>query len=92
MEFEWDTIKAERNVLKHGVVFEYATRMFSDPNRIDREDGRRDYSEERRVTFGKIEGRVFAVAYTLRGEVLRLISARKANPREQRQYDKALST
>jgi uncharacterized DUF497 family protein len=44
-----------------------------------------------RTTF-KIEERLFAVAYTPRGTVIRLISARKANEREQRKYDETLST
>ena len=63
-----------------------------DTHRLDSEDTRRDYREERRITIGKIEERLFVVAYTLRGEVVRLISARKANPREQRQHGETLST
>ena len=59
--------------------------------RLDSEDTRRDYGEERRLTLGKIEGRLFAVAYTPRGKVIRPISARKANEREQRRYDETLS-
>jgi len=64
LEFEWDTRKAARNVAKHGVPFEYATRAFLDPRRLDIEDYRRDYGEQRRVTLGRIDGRVFAIAYT----------------------------
>jgi uncharacterized DUF497 family protein len=86
MEFEWDTVKAEQNMAKHGVEFDYASRVFLDPDRIDSEDRRRDYSEERRVALGKIGERVFSVAYTPRGNAFRLISARRANVREQRQY------
>jgi uncharacterized DUF497 family protein len=74
------------------VPFEYAVRVFLDPHRLDGEDTRRDYSEERWLTLGKIEGRLFAVAYTQRGKVIRLISARKANEREQRKYDETLSS
>ena len=92
MEFEWDTRKAAQNIAKHGVPFEYAARVFLDAHRVDREDERRDYREERRLTLGKIDGRLFAVAYTPRGELIRLISARKASEREQRRYDQALST
>ena len=91
MLFEWDDRKAAQNVAKHGIPFEYAARVFLDPQRLDSEDTRRDYSEERWLTFGKIEGRLFAVAYTPRGAVIRLISARKANEREQRKYDETLS-
>ena len=92
MLFEWDTKKAAQNVAKHGVPFEYASRVFMDTHRLDSEDTRRDYREERRITMGKIEGRLFVVAYTPRGEVIRLISARKANEREQRHYDETLSS
>ena len=92
MRFEWDTKKAAQNIAKHGVPFEYAARVFSDTHRLDSEDTRRDYREERRIAMGEIEGRLFVVAYTSRGEMIRLISARKANEREQRQYDEKLST
>jgi uncharacterized DUF497 family protein len=91
MLFEWDDRKAAQNAAKHGVPFEYAARVFLDPQRLDSEDTRRDYSEKRWLTLGKIEGRLFAVAYTPRGAVIRLISARKANEREQRKYDETLS-
>ena len=92
MIYEGDEPKAAQNVAKHGVPFEYAARVFLDPNRLDAEDTRRVYGEERRVTLGKIEGRLFVVAYTVRGTMIRLISARKANEREQRRYDETLST
>ena len=52
---------------------------------------RHDYREERRLTVGSIEGRIYAVAYTMRGEIIRLISARKANHRERRKYRETLS-
>jgi uncharacterized protein len=84
MLFEWDDRKAAQNIAKHGVPFEYAARAFLDLYRLD--------SEERRLTLGRIEGRLFAIAYTPRGKVVRLISARKANKREQRKYDETLST
>jgi uncharacterized DUF497 family protein len=88
----WDDRKAAQNVAKHGVPFDYAARISLDPYRLDTEDTRRDYGENRRLTLGKIEGRLFAVAYTPRGPVIRLISARKANEREQRKYNETLST
>ena len=90
MLFEWDNHKAAQNIAKHGVPFEFAVRVFLDPYRLNSEDVRRDYSEERWLTLGKIETRLFAVAYTPRGTVIRLISARKANEREQRRYDETL--
>jgi uncharacterized DUF497 family protein len=90
--FEWDDRKAAQNLAKHGVPFDYAAQVFLDPHRRGREDTRRDYSEERRLSLGKIDGRLFAVAYTARGTTIRLISARKANEREQRQYHETIPT
>lgn len=92
MRFEWDARKAARNIAKHGVPFEYAVRVFLDPLRLDAEDHRRDYGEQRRLTLGRVEGRLYVIAYTPRGTIIRLISARKANARERRQYDETLST
>ena len=92
MVFEWDDRKAAQNAAKHGVPFDYAARVFLDPHRLDSEDTRRDYSEERRLSLGKIDGRLFAVAYIPRGTTIRLISARKANEREQRKYDETIPT
>jgi hypothetical protein len=83
VDFEWDSRKAAQNVAKHGGPFDYATRVFLDPHRLVAEDLRFAYREQRRLTLGKISGRLFAVAFTVRGGVLRLISARKANAREQ---------
>jgi uncharacterized DUF497 family protein len=72
-----------------GVPFEYA-RVFLDPARRDAADARHDYGEQRRIVLGEIEGRLFAVAYTLRGKVIRLISAPKASERERRRYHETL--
>ena len=91
MEFEWESEKAAINLKKHHVPFEYATRIFLDSDRLDSVDDRREYGEERRYTLGRIEGRVFAVSYTKRNESIRLISARKANERETKRYEKILS-
>ena len=87
MQFEWDEAKAASNLKKHGVPFVYATEAFFDSQRVDIEDARHEYGEERRHTFGRSEGRVIAVAYTLRGETIRLIPARKANRKGVRNYD-----
>ena len=91
MECEWDERKARQNIARHGVLFEYAARVFLDLHRLDTEDTRRDYGEERRLTLGKIEGRLYVAAYTVRGKMIRLISARKANEREWRKYHETLS-
>lgn len=86
MRFEWDPDKNRWNVSNRGLPFEYAARVFLDPNRQDTEDDREDYGEERRITIGRIEERTFVVVYTERGDVIRLISARKADAREEREH------
>lgn len=90
MEYEWDERKARQNIAKHGVPFVYATRVFLDSHVLDAADDRYDYGEERRTAIGSIEGQLYVVAYTLRGEMIRVISARKATPSEQRQYHDTL--
>lgn len=90
MAYEWDERKAALNLAKHGVPFDYAARIFLDSRRLDARDDRRDYGEDRRLTLGLIDGRLYAVAYTRRANSIRVISARKANQREQRQYDETL--
>lgn len=89
MEFEWDPDKAQGNLRKHQVSFEEAARVFLDPNRIETFDGREAYGEDRWKTVGLVEPALLAVVYTVRGgdgEIIRLISARKADSYEQAQY------
>jgi len=69
-----------------GVPFPFATRIFLDENRLEWIDTRRQYGEPRWITVGLIEGIEITVAYTLRGETIRLISARKAERHEREDY------
>ena len=86
MTFEWDQRKAAENLVKHGIPFEYATRVFDDPYRIERED-QTSFSEEARYqAIGIVENLLLLVVYTHRRDHIRLISARKVTPRERRQY------
>ena len=87
MRFEWDVAKADDNRARRGFGFDDIRGVFLDPSRVIFADGRFDYGESRWITFGRIDGRLFAVAYTTRGETIRIISARKANARERRRYE-----
>ena len=58
-----------------------------DPARQIHQDNRWDYGEDRYQLLGTIERRIFVVVYTARGEVIRIISARKANQREVEDYE-----
>jgi uncharacterized DUF497 family protein len=89
MNFEWDPLKADSNLLKHQVSFEEASRVFLDPNRIETFDGREAYGEDRWKTVGLVDPVLLAVLYTVRGkdgDIIRLISARKADKYERTQY------
>lgn len=90
MKFEWDTQKSETCFQTRGFDFAYAARAFLDPDRSVREDDRYDYEESRYVVMGKIESHLFCVVYTVRGGTIRIISARKANSREVKQYENHL--
>ena len=84
--FEWDEIKANQNVQKHGVSFADTFAVFEDPNAVTIEDF--SQGEQRYVTIGMDAfGRILVVVYTWRNENIRLISARKAVRFEVKQYE-----
>ncbi len=87
--FQWEDIKAAENYASHGVTFEVARGAFTDPFALDWLDESESYGEARYVTIGMAAGRLLFVAYTLRGESIRIISARGAEPYERRQYHEA---
>jgi hypothetical protein len=87
MSYEWDEVKRQRNIEQHGVDFLDVLPMFVNPDSMRLHDKRRDYGEERYILFGEISGRLFQVAYTIRGSSIRIISARKGNKRERRIFD-----
>ena len=87
MEFEWDGDKSDACFTERGFDFAYVAQAFFDPLRCVAADMRFDYGEPRYQLLGGIEGRVFFIAYTLRSDVIRIISARKANHREVKHYE-----
>lgn len=87
MKFEWDELKSEACFKTRGFDFEYAAFAFADPNRMIFQDNRHSYGEDRYQLMGRIEGRLFVLVYTPRDDVMRIISARKANHREVKLYE-----
>ena len=85
MYFEWDEEKAEANLLKHGVSFD-TVRLFEWDTTVTLLDDRQLYGERRWVSVGSIGSRLYKIAYVVRGNRVRLISAHKANRRDQRKY------
>ncbi|MFL6805748.1 MAG: BrnT family toxin [Xanthobacteraceae bacterium] len=85
MDFEWDTAKEQANRKKHGIDFRTATKVFLDPYMLEFEDlGAID--ELRFNAIGLVDGRMLFVTYTMRGRIVRIISARGAEPHEKRKY------
>ena len=93
IRFEWDPAKAASNLRKHHVSFEIAMRVFSDPFALTEQD-RIEGGEQRWQTLGVVEGVVMLlIAHTVCDdgdiEVIRIISARRAEPKERRRYEQA---
>ncbi|SDB25644.1 BrnT family toxin [Bauldia litoralis] len=87
MEYEWDPKKAAANLAKHGVAFERVA-LFEWEDALIDEDLRYAYGERRFNAFGRIEGRLHTLVFTMRGRSVRMIGLRKANSREVRRYGK----
>ncbi len=86
--FEWDRRKAETNFRKHGVSFEEAQMVFTDPLAITLPDPDHSDDEERFIDIGTSDNQcVLVVGYTERGQRIRLIHARKATPGECKRYE-----
>jgi uncharacterized DUF497 family protein len=88
MNFEWDANKSDACYLERGFDFAYASFAFADPRKIIKKDSRHVYGEIRYQLIGRIDDRVFVLIYTPRHDVIRIISARKANSREVLRYEK----
>jgi uncharacterized DUF497 family protein len=78
MEFEWDQAKHAKTLHERGFGFDDAARIFARPVLIW-EDARRDYGEVRFRAVGETAGDVLHVAFTWRGNALRIISVRRAS-------------
>lgn len=89
MRFEWDPAKNARNVRKHGISFEEASTLFTAKSGwLDLDDEAHSDDELRYRAIGPIARGVVVVVYVERDEdVIRIISARAATPRERRLYE-----
>lgn len=82
---EWDDSKNETNSKKHGISFFVAAYVFADENRVELYDSIHSTYEDRYAVIGHV-GELLYVAYTERGEVVRIISARLATKEEEELY------
>jgi uncharacterized DUF497 family protein len=86
LEFEWDEEKDNINQVKHGISFEDATKVFYDPHFCELFDWKHSLTENRWQGIGLAGGTMLTVCFTERNEVIRIISARKSNKREEKEY------
>ena len=88
VEFEWDDVKAESNLKKHGVNFEEGATIFNDPEIATIFDPDHSKDEERYISIGmSIQGNLLVIIHTEREERIRLISCRKATSAERKTYE-----
>lgn len=92
LRFEWDSRKAASNSVKHGVSFEEASTVFTDELALFMTDPEHSDTEDRFILLGlSSQVRILVVVHAHReGDgIVRIISARRANTRERRQYSEA---
>ena len=90
MEPDFDPAKNEANLRKHEVALVEGDGVLSDPLALTIED-EDDFGEQRFVTIGQnVFGHFMVVVYTFRGDQVRVISVRRAEPKERRAYEKGI--
>ena len=95
MEFEWDENKRLKTLRERKIDFVDMIDLWDDPKRQEVRDNRKDYGEPRFQTIGRSKFNIYFVVYTVRvyeedQEVIRIISARRANNKERELYDKMI--
>lgn len=92
MKIEYDIVKNIKNIRERGLSFDLAKSLDLE-TALTWQDLRYDYNNEKRfISIGYIEDRLYSIVFTPRGEVMRVISLRKANLREVKKYDKHIKS
>lgn len=86
MKFGWDPAKDEANRFKHGLRLAFGQKVFDDPDHIISTSYREIDGEDRNKAVGTINGKLYTAVHVWRGETIRLISVRRSNAGEQRDY------
>ena len=89
MHFEWDEAKRRLNLKRHGIDFVDAVEVFR-VETVTVVDDRYEYGQTRFLTLGLVNGTVIAVSHTETDDVIRIISARKAQGDEEIRYFKEI--
>lgn len=86
MKISFDPAKSERNVTDRGLPFSLVVQM-DWSGAVIKEDVRQNYGERRYLVLGMIGERLHAMVFTPRADKVHVISLRKANPREVKNYE-----
>src|ERR1700677_3606111 len=90
IKFEWDESKNQTNINRHGLSFNDAAELF-DGLKLTKIDRRVHYGEDRYISFGFIKERLMVLVFAKRElDIVRIISLRKANKREQAYFKKTI--
>ena len=88
LKFEWNLDKAKKNTDKHGISFNEAATVFSDPLSMTYDDPDHSHDENRYIIIGlSAFGNLLFVSHTETGDKIRIISARKLTKNERKQYE-----
>ncbi len=87
MEFEFDPAKDEANRFKHGLRLAFGMRIFRDPFHNLTPTVRIGDEEERWKVVGMVDAKLYTAIHVWRGDLIRLISVRRSNAGEQRDYN-----
>jgi hypothetical protein len=91
MSFVWDEKKESRNVAKHKISFAEAITVFDDSLFVIAADDDHSLVEKRFIILGESSrGRLLVIGYAERGEDTRIINARKATPKERKNYEEEI--
>lgn len=87
MEIEYNPEKAATNLRKHGLSLEQAKQLWEVPAVVVRA---RTVGEERFMIIGRMGSKLYSAIFTMRGETVRLISARRSHRKEEQIYHEAV--
>ena len=87
MQFECDPAKDEENRFKHGLKLAFGERVFAARDHVIVASARPIDGEDRFKAIAEVDGKLYTVVHVWRGELVRLISVRRSNASERRDYD-----
>lgn len=91
MRFDWDDGKDAKNFAKHGIEFETAKTIWTDPYCLEYFDILHSLGEDRFIRIGHAkDGRLLTVVFAEQKDQIRVISARRATPAERKSYEERI--